>query len=413
MTRSLITLLLTTACGSTAKGSRADGAVQVSAQKPVVTSLRVQPSQVTLAPGERFQLRALVTWSDGATIVPALLWTVERGDVSSKGQLTAPSTPGSYRVIATLESGTLADTTVMTVTQGPQPASPRRAAPPPAPQPPHASPPPAPPPAPSGAWKEPTGFSMITHRDFSSKAKTDADRGPTGSQGWDGIEYRYARITIAQDASAPLSPPSIMRMLYPAQTVKPNTTYSPGVAQMMGITTARAHYGELRHYRRLYFRTAFRVSANWQGHPSSTNKLFFVRSESGHEPIVRLRGAGPNALQLNVDLQGSRRDKRNIGAQASLGPNRGVDEANHIRRGKWYVLEGVLEIGTNGQSNGTLRLWLDGVLTHSYSDIEYEATAKRNDWGYIHIAPTWGGREGTINQLMWLDFDDFYVSGAP
>ena len=254
---------------------------------------------------------------------------------------------------------------------------------------------------------------MITHRDFSSKAKTDADRGPTGSQGWDGIEYRYARITIAQDANAPLSPPSIMRMLYPAQTVKPNTTYSPGVAQMMGITTAGAHYGQVRHYRKLYFRTAFRVSENWQGHPSSTNKLFFIRSESGHEPIVRLRGAGSNALQLNVDLQGSRRDRRNIGAQSSLGPNRGVDEANNIRRGKWYVLEGVLEIGTNGQSNGTLRLWLDGALTHSYSDIEYEATGKRSDWGYIHIAPTWGGGQGTINQLMWLDFDDFYVSGAP
>ena len=144
--------------------------------------------------------------------------------------------------------------------------------------------------------------------------------------------------------------------------------------------------------------------------------MFFVRAESdvgGHEPIIRLRGVDAGPLQLNVDLQGSLRDKRNIGTQTSLNPNQGVAEANAIVRGKWYVLEGVLEIGANGQSNGTLRLWLDGALTHSYSDIEYEATDKRSDWGYIHIAPTWGGGQGTINQLMWLDFDDFYVSGAP
>ena len=88
--------------------------------------------------------------------------------------------------------------------------------------------------------------------------------------------------------------------------------------------------------------------------------------------------------------------------------------ANAIVRGRWYVLEGVMEIGTNGQSNGTLRFWLDGVLTHNYTDIEYERKAGvQNDWGYIHIAPVWGGGQGTINALMWLDFDDFYVSGAP
>ena len=366
---------------------------------PTLTSLTVAPDPVSVAVSTTKQFTLNATWSDGSTTAPAVTWAATGGSVSSAGLYTAGTSAGTYRVVATQQGGGKADTAAVTITTSA----------------------PLPPPPPStGSWKEPGGYYPIVGRHFTTLGTGSNGRGTGsfpwktgGSEGWDDAESRYSNITLAQDATAPLSANSIVRMLYPAQTVANNTTYSPGVAQMMDIVTATNHYGQSRHYRKLYFRTAFRVSENWQGHPSSTNKLFFIRSESGHEPIVRLRGAGSNALQLNVDLQGSRRDRRNIGAQSSLGPNRGVDEANHIRRGKWYVLEGVLEIGTNGQSNGTLRLWLDGALTHSYSDIEYEATGKRSDWGYIHIAPTWGGGQGTINQLMWLDFDDFYVSGAP
>ena len=385
------------------------------AQNPVVTSLRLDPRRVKLSPGEQVQFQISVNWSNGATIVPALIWAVDAGQVSPRGLYTAGAVPGTHRVIAMLESGLLADTSIVTVQgavssppQPPPPASVRPAAPP-------ASVRPAAPPPTRGDWKEPAGFIRVTSRDFSSKAKTDSDRGADGSQGWDGAEFRYSNLTIAQDRSAPLSPPNFLRMLYPPRAVRAGTTFSPGVVQTLSLTGQA--YGA-RKYRKIYLRTAFRVSANWQGHSTSTNKMFFVRatqsSASRPEPIIRLRGAGSGPLQLNVDLQGSPRDKRNIGVQSNLPPNQGVAVANNVQRGQWHLLEAVLEMGGNGQANGRLRLWLDGALTHDYSDIEYEGSGSQTAyWDVLHIAPTWGGIGGTINALMWLDYDEFYVSGAP
>lgn len=407
------------ACGPSARGSLADKNLSVAVQKPVVTSLRLDPHEVTLAPGEQLQLRILVSWSDGATIVPALQWTVEGGEVTPRGLYSAASTPGTYRVVVRLDAGTLADTAVVTVAAGAQPPSPRLSPPPTTPP---------PPPPPTGSWHEPSGYIAIVGRHFNSLGKTCGPYGcgrgtgslpwmTGGSEGWDDIERTRPRITLAQDANAPLSPPSIVRFLYPPRKVPPTNTDSPGVAQMLGIHQPQAYYGTVRNYRKLYFRTAFRVSASFTGNPSGTNKMFFVRSVPGYEPIIRLRGVGSGPLVLNVDLQGSEGaggDSR--AARGGLNPNTSSARLATIQRGRWYVLEGVLEIGRDDQRNGVLRLWLDGVLTHSYTDVEYRkagTAAAPDNWGYIHIAPTWGGGGGTIPQLMWLDFDDFYVSGAP
>jgi len=408
-------LFFLAACGLTTHDTLADQSAPT-AQKPVVTSLRLDPHVVALAPRAQLQLRIVVKWSDGATIVPALLWAVEGGEVSARGLYTAASDLGTYRVIVTLESGTLADTAVVTVTPG---------APPPAPPPPPPGPPPGQPPAP-GAWNEPAGYLPIVGRHFNSVGTVPSSgRGmgsfpwkTTGSEGWDDAEGRFpANIKLAQDESAPLSPPGILHLRYPPHVVAKGT-YSPGVSQMIPITTLK-HYGQVRHYSKFYFRTAFRVSANWQGHPTGSNKMFFLRSTASPEPIIRLRGAGAGALALNVDLQGSEGaggDPR--AATGGLNPNTaGATGAGAwaIVRGRWYVLEGVFEIGADDQRNGVVKLWLDGVLTHHYEDVEFQKTATKGTvtWGYIHIAPTWGGGGGTINQLMWLDFDDFYVSGAP
>jgi hypothetical protein len=312
----------------------------------------------------------------------------------------------------------------------PAPPPPPPVPPPPSPVPPPAPPPAPPPPSPPGAFNEPAGYTCIVGRRFNSLGVTGSNGYGTGrgtiancwgaglSEGWDDIERTRKAFSIVQDASAPLSPPNVVRMNYPAQG--PITgTYSPGVAQMMGINQPQAYYGAPRLYKRIYFRTAFRVSPNWQGHSSGTNKLFFVRATSGFEPIVRLRGSGTGPLILNVDVQGSEGpggDPR--AATGGFSPNTAgaaAAGAFAIQRGRWYVLEGVYQIGTDDAHNGQIRLWLDGTLTHDYRDVEFQkaATVGNVTWGYVHIAPTWGGGGGTILQTMWLDFDDFYVSGAP
>jgi len=279
-----------------------------------------------------------------------------------------------------------------------------------------------------GGPNEPAGYTAIIGRHFNSLA-TNTLRAwlgsfpckSQGSEGWDDAELRYLQNTkLAVDSSAPISPPNIVRLLYPAQTVAAGTSFSPTV-----ITTFEfwnpLFYGTAIQYKKLYFRTAFRVSANWQGHSTSTNKLFYVRGgrdPNRFEPIFRLRGVGSGPLVLNVGPQGMPRDKRELPGICfdcqSFQPNQGVAEATNVPRGRWHLLEGVLEIGTNGGANGRLRVWLNGVLTHLYTDIEYEKDPLVSQfWNQFHIAPVWGGIAGTINALMTLDFDEFYLSGAP
>ncbi len=408
----LTILLLLAACCPTARSSVwQESPPHLTLQNPVVTRLRLQPRAVTLAPGEQFQLRILINWSDGATIVPALVWSAEGGAVSSRGLYTAGAVAGTYRIIASLESGALTDTTIVTVGGA--------VVPPPLPPPPDAPPLRSLPS--SGNYHEPADFAPIVGRRFDSKGSGTNGRGSGslpfragGSEGWDDVEERYRNITLASDASAPLSPPGILRMLYPPGAFPAGSTYSPGVAQTMGFVGPT--YGP-RRYRKLYLRTAFRVSANWQGHPTQTNKLIFVRANGviHMEPIIRLRGVGSGPLILNVDLQGSPRDRRtDTGGLNPNTPAAARSGAFNIERGRWQVLEAIFEVGRSGAANGKLRMWLNGVLTHDYSNIEFEPDpAVMNYWEQIHVAPTWGGQGGRINQLMWLDFDDVYASGAP
>ncbi len=284
--------------------------------------------------------------------------------------------------------------------------------------------PPTPPPSPGGGLAgshEPAGFAAIVGRRFDAKGSGSNGRGTGtlpyktgGSEGWDDVESRYGNLILASGPSAPISPPNIMRMLYPAQTVASNQTYSPGVIQTLGFTGGA--YGA-RQYTRLYLRFAVRVSSNWQGHGTGTNKVLFVRSVDGNnrfEPIIRLRGQGSNPLELNVDLQGSPQDPRtdtgglhpNTSGAASVG-------ASNVARGVWHVVEAVLVIGPVGSHSGIFQMWLDGTLTHDYRDVEYSKNGVSNVWDALHFAPTWGGIGGTITADMWMDLDEVYVSGAP
>ncbi len=386
-------------------GAKADtAAVTITASAvPVVTSITLTPVTASVLAGTSQGFTALGHFSDGSTGAVLVNWSATGGTVSGSGSFTAGASAGAYQVTATMLGGLVNANAPVTVTV----------------------------PSPSacvGGPNQPAGYFVIVGRKFNSLGTGTNGRGSGsfpcksgGSEGWDDAEYRYSNVTVTNDATAPLSGSSILRMLYPPQTVPSGQTYSPGVVQTMGFTGST--YGQ-RRYRKVYLRTALRVSANWQGHQTSTNKLFFVRANDAPlptggttrmEPIIRLRGVGAGALVLNVDLQGSPRDPRtNTGGLNPNTPGASAAGAFNIQRGQWHILEVALEIGQNGAANGKLKIWVNGVLTHDYNDIEFEPSAvATNYWDVLHIAPTWGGQAGTINQLMWLDYDEFFISGAP
>jgi hypothetical protein len=107
-----------------AKGGFADtAAVTVTAPPPppVVTQIVVTPASVSLATGTTQQFTATAQMSNGTQQPATVTWTATGGTVTAAGLYTAGVSAGSYRVIATQQGGTLADTAALTLTVAPPP----------------------------------------------------------------------------------------------------------------------------------------------------------------------------------------------------------------------------------------------------------------------------------------------------
>ncbi|MEP6475032.1 MAG: hypothetical protein ABJC74_15005, partial [Gemmatimonadota bacterium] len=98
-------------------GTVADtSAVTVTAPVATLSSLSLTPASTSLTTAGTRQFAVTALWSDGGTSVPALNWTSTGGTVSGAGLYTAGGSAGSFRVIATQQGGTVADTSAVTVT---------------------------------------------------------------------------------------------------------------------------------------------------------------------------------------------------------------------------------------------------------------------------------------------------------
>jgi len=90
--------------------------VSVSAAAPTLKAVVVTPASVSLQTGASQQFSAAGLLSDGTTTPVSVTYTGTGGTVSAGGLYTAGSVTGTYRVIAKQAGGTLADTSVVTIT---------------------------------------------------------------------------------------------------------------------------------------------------------------------------------------------------------------------------------------------------------------------------------------------------------
>ena len=98
-------------------GSLADTSViTITATPPTLTQLILNPSTVTLQTAGSQQFVVSGVWSDGSTTAPAVTYSATGGSITAGGLYTAGSTAGSFRVIATQQGGTKADTAAVTLT---------------------------------------------------------------------------------------------------------------------------------------------------------------------------------------------------------------------------------------------------------------------------------------------------------
>jgi hypothetical protein len=158
----------------------------------------------------------------------------------------------------------------------------------------------------------------------------------------------------------------------------------------------------------LYVEVWARLSPNWFGNQSGTNKMFFVGASGGNNQFFfSAEGRGNGALVPQIRLQG-------IGdPRARVRPN--VAGGTVLKRGVWQRWEFVLTCNSaTNASDGTIDFWLDGTHVTSVKEVNWTQTKRPNqscDFPGFFWSPTYGGGGAPTPAHQYLDFDHVYVSG--
>ncbi len=93
--------------------------VTITAATPTLETVEISPGTVSLAPSTVQQFAAVGHMSDGSTAGVSVTWSATGGGISPAGLFTAGAMAGAFRVIATQQGGTKADTAAVTVASTP------------------------------------------------------------------------------------------------------------------------------------------------------------------------------------------------------------------------------------------------------------------------------------------------------
>ncbi|MFQ5746345.1 MAG: Ig-like domain-containing protein [Gemmatimonadota bacterium] len=240
---------------------------------------------------------------------------------------------------------------------------------------------PPPPSQSAGHPNEPAGMTPITERPFDA----------FGEDRW--TNFSNANWSIVSDPGAPASPSGVGAALFPAGG-------SGGVAHGTNVGSPG-----LRQSREIYLSFWHRVSANWQGHKSGVNKMFFLQrpGSSSRPAYLSFQGTGAGPFEPQIRLQ-------EAGLARNLGPNENQASAV-LARGQWVHWEVYLKYNTGGNADGIARLWIDGVRVINYTNVRFSGTGVSHWWSIVKFNPTWGGTGDTIVQDMYQYLDHAYVSG--
>ena len=158
----------------------------------------------------------------------------------------------------------------------------------------------------------------------------------------------------------------------------------------------------------LFLRFRFRVSADWQGHPTGTNKIFYMTmsAQGGN--------GDPAFLSLQTDLSPWQVSMRSQGTGDVSIPTGSFLTTVGITPGTWYTVEVHLVRNTTAAStDGAYTMWINGTKTQEDLSCSWYNTTGAV-WDSVKWEPVWGGGGGTVtaDMEMQMSFIDLYVKGG-
>ncbi len=213
--------------------------------------------------------------------------------------------------------------------------------------------------------------------------------------GWTDDYASTGLMTIAQDATAPLSPPNVLQFSYPV-----------GFVGSQAPDTYVTDWPVPRPTR-VYAGFWWKCNASWQDNSDNINKIVFFQMEnSAGGVILTSYGAYPNGpyyLRFYAELPSDSRS----GNYGNFTNNK---SSGLMTLGQWHRIEWQLEYGTPGTPTGIVRWWLDGALVGEYLDVTFPTTGNIEEF---QLSPTWGGAADTKTQQDYFWFDHVFLASAP
>lgn len=244
---------------------------------------------------------------------------------------------------------------------------------------------------PSGEGNLPSGFTQLESRNFDSTSET----------GWWAGGSRFS-VVASPGAEAESTSGNVGQYFFQSGDAGGEAPGSTGI-DVSNSTLWLSGSDEV------FLRFRFRVSSDWGGHPTGTNKIFYIT-------MAAQGGNGdPAFMSLQTDVSPWQVSVRSQGTGDVSVPNTGSFLSTvGITPGDWYTVELHLVRNTTAAStDGAFALWVNGTKTQEDLSCSWHNTTGAV-WDSVKWEPVWGGGGGTVpnDMEMQMSFIDLYVKGG-
>lgn len=351
-----------------------------------VTELQVKPGSITLQPGASQAFAAQATMSDGSVVPATVTFAATGGTVSTAGLYTAGNSAGSYRVVVKLVGGDLADTADISIA--------------------------APAPSNSDFYPHiPAGLERVAENSF--------DGLPGSGRGVEfvkaGGQWRSSgsNLSAQTDAGAPQSSSGVDQVRWPAGINDGN-----GGGAYFDCDFDRP-------YKELYVSWRVKIpTSTFENQVSPGVKLLgylsYGKTDRQNQFFLQMMSTSEsNAVQsgpwkFRTDFTSEYALSGSSNQSQDYFDNQGAGA--QFRPGTWQQVELYFRLNDDGRENGVYKLWVNGVLVQSYTNVTMINSSVGATRGIyrLHFDPIWGGNIGQVKQRDdYMLIDHVYVAGIP